>query len=306
MNKLIYTIVIAMFFSINICDAQQDIVNGDFEFWDTIPGTNGLEDPVGWKSNNQTIHNCPNGNYITGISKSTDAYSGNFALKINPINNIGGWGDNAGIVLTPGNCSYFDCFDLPCDQNLVTYRHGKIVGYYKYFQDPAVYDTVRLVSIQPLYDSLGNAWDNLSFTYKWFQPANVWTYFEIPVQYFYGPSFQGVVFNLGVKFFSTNISPTPSGYFLLDSLAIVPDLTTGLTKQSKNSLIILSPNPADEILTISCIEPFYYFEIMDLRGSIVKIGSFSKTLDVTYLKKGIYFVRLQGKEKTIVEKFVKN
>jgi hypothetical protein len=305
MKKLILQTAIYFVVHLNFAFAQQDVVNGNFEFWDTIPGANGLEDPVGWVSNNKSIYNCGSGNYITGISKSTDAYSGNFSLKITPSNNFGGWSDNVAISLTPGNCIINDCFDLPCDRPPVTYRHNKIVGYYKYSPDSAVWDTVHLLSVQPLYDSLGNTWDNLSFTYKWFLPAFNWTYFEIPVQYFYGPTFLGIDFALGIIYYSNNLSSTPTAYFLLDSLAIVPDLTTGATEDSRNSLVKLSPNPAEGILTISSLEPFYYYAIMDLRGSIVMSGKFSNTLDLTYLNKGIYFVRFQGKERTVLEKFVK-
>lgn len=304
MKKLIPTIALILLAQINFVLAQQDVVNGNFEFWDTIPSTNGLEDPVGWVSNNKTIYNCSSGNYITGISKSTDAYSGNYSLKLTPTN-TGSYSDRTIISLTQGNCTFTDCFQLPCDGQLVTYRHGKIVGYYKYSPDPTVLDTVHLLSAQPLYDSLGNPWDNLSFTYKWFQPAVDWTYFEIPVQYLYGPSFIGVDFGLGISFYSMNLSSTPSAFFLLDSLAIVPDLTTGAPKHSTNALVRLSPNPAEEILTISSLEPFYNYEIMDLHGRVVLSGKFSNTLDLSYLNKGIYLVRFQGKERTVWEKFVK-
>jgi hypothetical protein len=303
MKKLIYTLAVSMLFLVNICKAQQDVVNGDFEFWDTIPGTNGLEDPVGWVSNNNTIYNCPSGNYITGISKSKDAYSGIYSLKVTPTN-TGSYGNRPIISLSQGNCSFLNCFQLPCNGQLVTYRHGKIVGYYKYFPDPFVLDSVYLLSTQPLYDSSGSNIDNLSFTYKWFQPALTWTYFEIPVQYFYGPSYLGVDFSLGISYYSLNLSSTPSSYFLLDSLAIMPELITDI-KVEQNLKLLLSPNPVHEKLKMESPTLFNNFALCDLSGRVIHSGPFEKEMDVSFLSKGIYFIRLHGKEQTLVEKFVK-
>lgn len=306
MKKFLLSIALVFNLYLNFGFAQQDVVNGDFEFWDTIPGTNGLEDPMGWNSNNLGLATCTSNVFIPGISKSTDAYSGSYSLKISPSNYGSNPPDNqVEIGQTSGVCTYFGCFSRACAPLPVpSYRHSKVCGYYKYFPDPLVWDTVRLDYYQGYFNTGSGQIEILSFEDKNFQPASNWTYFEITVNYWY-PSFQAVEFLLGISFFSANLSSAPEAYFLLDSLAIVPDLTTELTEHSKLSPVRLSPNPADEILTISSIEPLNNYEIMDLRGSIVMSGKFSNTLDLTYLNKGIYFVRFQGKERTVVEKFVK-
>lgn len=84
MRRLIQFLTLGLLLHLNNANAQQDIVNGDFEFWNSIPGTNELEDPAGWTSNNWGIFSCTTGTYLTGISRSTDAYCGLYSLKIRP------------------------------------------------------------------------------------------------------------------------------------------------------------------------------------------------------------------------------
>ena len=271
MKRFVLFISLLIGIQINLCLAQQDIANGDFEFWDTIPGTNGLEDPIAWPSNNLGLATCTSGNYITGVSKSTDAYSGNFSVRISPSNNglAGGWSNKVGIGLVTGNCIPTNCFGIGCDSIYpVSYRHQKVVGYYKYFPDPLVWDTVRLDYYQNFYNTVSGMAEQLSFNYKWFQPASNWTYFEVPIAYFYPLPITAFEFSIGVVYHSTNISALTEAYFLLDSLAIVPDITTGLNEISLRKTVRLSPNPAGELLTITSVEKFDNFVICNTPHSL--------------------------------------
>ena len=45
--------------------------------------------------------------------------------------------------------------------------------------------------------------------------------------------------------------------------------------------------------------------IIDFGGREVMSGKYSNTIDLNNLRKGIYFLRLIGKEITVVEKFAK-
>lgn len=282
------------------CLAQQEVVNGDFEFWDTIPGTNGLEDPVGWTSNNYVLFNCTTGVYTNGISKSMDAYSGNYSLKITKTNHP----DNSSISMSEGNCFYADCWGFSCDYYPVTYNHQKIVGYYKFIQDSVLPVTANIHTIQIHYDSITGIPSTARSGSIWFTPSNNWTYFEVYIGYYTLPPIQGEVFTININLLSNFSSGNPQAYLLIDSLALVPEVVTGLTEEPSLKLI-LSPNPVHDKLKIESSTLFDNFVLCDLSGRVIQSGPFEKEIDVNFLRKGIYFLRLKGKEKTVVEKFVK-
>ena len=302
MKKLIYSIAIIFVVNLNFTLAQQDIVNGDFEFWDTIPGTNGLEDPVGWTSNNFGISTCTTGTYLPGISKSNDAYSGQYSLRFTPSNSLSGNGSRIGMF--EGNCIFNNCYYFLCDYYPVTYIHQKIVGYYKFHADISVNDTANIHAIQIHYDSITGFPETARSGGIWFTPAQNWTYFEIPIGYDTFIPMQGDVFRITINLFSNNTSTNPQGFLLIDSLAIVPEIVTSIEKE-KYLRLKVSPNPAQEKLVIESSASFNNFELCDLSGRIIKSGPFEKEMDVGFLSKGIYFLRLQGNEKTVVEKFLK-
>jgi hypothetical protein len=305
MKKLIYSIAIIFVVNLNFTLAQQDIVNGDFEFWDTIPGTNGLEDPVGWRSNNYGIYNCTLGNYITGISKSLDSYSGSFSLKITPSNRPNGfWMNQTGITMTPGNCNFDNnCFSFFCDFSNSTHFYQKIIGYYKFVPYQFTNDTANLSLMLISQDSSNGSLNTTGVALHWFNQQNLWTYFEVGIDYILGVP-QPTMLDLGFKIASNNVSTNPPGYLLIDSLALVPELITVLEKKPALNLK-LSPNPVHDNLMINSSAAFKSFELCDLSGRIIKSGSFEKEMDVGFLSKGIYFVRLQSEKQIEVEKFVK-
>jgi hypothetical protein len=301
MRKLIYTLAVAMLFSINICKAQQDIVNGDFEFWDTIPGTNGWEDPIGWKSRNYVLYNCTTGVNTAGILRSSDAYSGSYSLKIAPTNS---YSFNSQIAMVEGNCQYSNCLGPYCDDYPVTYNHEKIVGYYIFLPDSDETLTANISILQINYDSISGSPSTVRSGALWFSPAQSWTYFEVPIGYFTFPTIQGEFFKLGINLLSNNPTGNPQGYLLIDSLALVPEVVTGVEIRETHNLKF-SPNPVHDKIIIESNIAFESFELCDLSGRIIKTGHFQKEMDVSYLSKGIYFMRLQSNEKMVVEKFVK-
>lgn len=280
--------------------AQQDIVNGDFEFWDTIPGTNGLEDPVGWTSNNYVVNYCTTGVYLPGISKSNDAYSGTFSLQISPTNHPNG----TRISMIAGNCQFSTCWGFNCDYYPVTYIHQKIVGYYKFPADTSVNDTANIHITQILYDSISGSSSSARSGGIWFTPAINWTYFEVPIGYNTFPQVEGNLFYIAINLFSNNTSTNPNGYLLIDSLAVVPDVVSGLEKEQKVK-VKLTPNPVQEKILIETRNSFTIVEICDLSGRVLRSIPFGREIDVSLLSQGIYFLCLKGNEEKVVEKFVK-
>ncbi len=286
--------------------AQQDIVNGDFELWDTIPGTNGLEDPVGWKSNNEPIYNCLNGNYISGISKSTDAYSGNFSLKISPSNNPSSFFSNMSrIIHTSDTCSQsnYNCNSMTCYYTPMTYQYQKLMGYNKFLPDTALNDTARIgvTLINETYTP-GNPFGSGGGEFG-FPPSSQWTYFEFVIggNNLNIPSDKFIV---GIWMASYNLSTDPNGYLLLDDLEIVALPVSNNNLQDKLDCK-LSPNPANDLLSIQTTSLFQHYHISNIFGKSIEHAFFKNNIDVSSLPSGIYFLELSGIEKNTRFKFIK-
>lgn len=305
MKRLLHCLTTLLILHLNLSFAQQDIVNGDFEFWDTIPGTNGLEDPLGWTSNNYGIHNCTLGNFITGISKSLDSYSGSYSLKINPSNNpVGFWSNTTVISMSNGNCQFTGgCYSFFCDLTSPTYTSTKLKGFYKYVPNLLTNDSAGLSINLMIQDTTNGALIPVGAASIWFNQAYIWTTFEIEIDYQFGPQ-QADFIDLAIGYFSNNLSLQPVGYLLIDSLALVPYVPTSLDKKPTVNLKLL-PNPVQEKLSLVSNLSFNRFELCDLAGRTIAGGPFEKEMDVGFLSKGIYFVRLQNENQILVEKFVK-
>jgi hypothetical protein len=138
----------------------------------------------------------------------------------------------------------------------------------------------------------------------WFTPANNWTYFEAVIGYSTIPPIQGEEFRININLLSNFPTSNPQAYLLIDSLALVPEVVTGIEAQHALKLK-LSPNPVSEKLRIESRQSFITYALCDLSGRVIHSGLFEKEVDVRFLSKGIYFIRLHGKERTLVEKFVK-
>jgi hypothetical protein len=66
----------------------------------------------------------------------------------------------------------------------------------------------------------------------------------------------------------------------------------------------LYPNPADQVLNINTKGDFNY-SVLNVNGEILVKNAISKTLDISSLSAGIYFVKLQNVKGVQVKKFVK-
>jgi hypothetical protein len=70
--------------------------------------------------------------------------------------------------------------------------------------------------------------------------------------------------------------------------------------QKEPADLVLYPNPASDVINIEHVRPVTEIRILDILGQVV--GEFSTTrsrnyvLDISELKKGIYFVRITDEE----------
>ena len=113
----------------------------------------------------------------------------------------------------------------------------------------------------------------------------------------------------------TTIGLYPYTYTIENELGCVSDTTIyifvtntiGVEKLTKNNYIKLYPNPVNNHITIESTENINTIEILSVTGNIIKQLTIEQlnnlTIDITTLKKGIYFIKIND-NKTI--KFVKN
>jgi hypothetical protein len=152
--------------SLHFIDTDLLIPNGDFEAWtyDTI------EEPVGWYTSNRYYFSNP----VLPVTKTTDSYSGNYAIRIENVNFVNSFANAFAFAGPQTNTGIKPGFP-------VTERELFFEGYYKFI--PQNDDTAILGVI--MYDK-GNQVGAGFFQSK--IPQSSYTYFAIPVYYSNGYS----------------------------------------------------------------------------------------------------------------------
>lgn len=89
-------------------------------------------------------------------------------------------------------------------------------------------------------------------------------------------------------------------------------LTVGITEVAKQNDFVLFPNPAKSVITISSTiigNTKINYEVVDVLGKVIMMNdnhnSNNFTININDLNSGIYFLRLQINNSTVVKKFVK-
>ncbi|TXB63858.1 T9SS type A sorting domain-containing protein [Vicingus serpentipes] len=79
---------------------------------------------------------------------------------------------------------------------------------------------------------------------------------------------------------------------------------TNISSDINLSNIIIYPSPVNNVLNISGVEASDVFSIYSMQGSLLVQGK-GNTVNVSNLSRGIYSIRIIGKEQTIIKKFLK-
>ena len=89
-----------------------------------------------------------------------------------------------------------------------------------------------------------------------------------------------------------------------DLNVIAPPVSVGLDEMDLSDAITLFPNPATAQITLESSIPFTGLELLDVTGKI--LGNYTvKTIDVSNLPSGIYFIKVTTDHQTIAKRFVK-
>jgi len=81
--------------------------------------------------------------------------------------------------------------------------------------------------------------------------------------------------------------------------------TTGIDKATNNKKINIYPNPANSFIEIKTDLDYSSVSIMDVTGKAIKQLDSQTKIDISDLTNGIYFIKITGKENTVIRKFVK-
>lgn len=196
------------------------IPGGTFDNWNNMV----YETPLGWTS------------LSNGTSKSTDSYSGNFALKLETID-YGNGNVGPGAVTTGINSGSGPAGGLP-----YTLMTDTLTGYYKYA--PSGPDSAAIgISLSSNGSGVGGGGYYLI-------PATVYTYFEIPFSAFAIPDTLRIdIFSSKFPFLQTAAGST----LLVDDLRLKSQGGVGIeTVEAGSGHAIVYPNPARDILYIEC------------------------------------------------------
>ena len=251
---------------------QTPIPNYSFENWEEIT----YQNPENWYSYNQllTVYDLEN------ITKTTDANSGSFAVKMTTID-IEGDATPGLIANGPLNYSTFGFKPIPYNASPTT-----ISGAYKY--SPNGNDNGEMY-IQ--FFKLGNV---IGGHVETFMNQTNYTSFSSNIILVGTPDSMSIIASSG-----NNVGSV----LMLDDLSFSGN-NVGIEEFS-NMEINIYPNPAKNKVMIKSNNVFNY-KIIDLSGKIVMSGDNNKSaieVDIDHLNSGAYFIKINNKEnyKLIIE-----
>lgn len=296
-------ICIAFTCIVNVGVAQipiaDSIVNGGFEIWKDIPNTFGGQDPEHWTSTNKVTA----GSNLKGIAKTTDAYSGAFALELTPL--ISGDSNQfrtSAVVLGVAKLNGSD-FSIDYDHSGVPYRSNipYLTGFYKYIPDTMYLDSAYIrVTTQ-----VGN-WESGQGGLA-LSPTNIYKPFRVKV---FSGHF-GKVDTLQVGFFyqSNSTSINPKGKLIIDEVRGSFNDPVSVRGKDQVDKIAVFPNPFNSKLTIDLgTEDQWEILLTDISGRICyNTSTFAKShfMDLSSIESGLYILQLSNATERYNQKLFK-
>lgn len=104
-----------------------------------------------------------------------------------------------------------------------------------------------------------------------------------------------------------NIQTFESGGITGNTCTYTDVNTTGLADQYSENSLVLYPNPAQDIVTLKSNTKIDHIEVVDLNGRAIAVefDLINKTIDVSKLNAGIYYVNVYSNNKKYVQKLIK-
>lgn len=275
----------------------QSVPNGGFENWNNQTT---YEDPQNWTSMNVL---SMFGAEATAI-KSTQAHSGNYALKLTTsVSDLGSDGemDTIAGVLILGTSDFLN--GTGAEGYPFTQRPDSLTGWYKLTSPDDVPFQLEFFSSKwnatnQNYETIGDA----SFSGE---ASSTYIRFSVPIDYSSNATPDSIRFFIVNA--NTNTSVTNELY--LDDLAFVYNTSTaGLEEQTAQ--VRMYPNPVTNQLFIQSEEPIQHLSVLDVQGKSLfeqRGNTGTNQVETGNFTPGIYFCEVSfsnGTSKRL--KFVKN
>lgn len=290
--------------------SNAQIPNAGFENWHPVGNDQG-EDPDHWESNNLIVD-------TPGIEKSTDAHSGNYALRINataipeqsPIIILGDIEFDTS--MTPGN--FPGLIDASCSGTSINRVPQVLTGYYK-FVAPAANEGTANVGISANTGCTGFPWGGTVFFHGKFRnfrrsqdSTGRYRFFAVAMQHDeIDTLYDGPIDTLNINAtlqIDTLLGEVDQGYLLLDDLQLLGSLSQ--SEYAANASLSVFPNPARKELHLVVSKAFeaHTLEVYDLKGGFAFKKPFRSPLNISSLAPGMYLVKIKGAKGELVETFV--
>lgn len=304
MSRISYIFSYSLFFVVNLSLAQ--IPNGGFENWEKVVNRN-AEDPQHWTSSNRIVD-------TPKVRKSTDAHSGNYALRIDaetepfqrPFISLG----SLSFDTTNGGVPYVPEFQ--CTGNATGQVPQVLMGYYK-FVAPTVNEGSAYISVSlnPSCPRTMPGPEPIEGSFDDFRAVNQSGFdyrpFAIPLKMNYLDSSFRALDTLVIQIsmhMDTNLGQNSSGYLLLDDLQLLGSLNNPSVKLEQQVKIF--PNPATDVLNISAPEGIHAhtLEVFSMTGKKVMETPYRQKLDLRNLKSALYLLKIHTRRSVVVKRFM--
>lgn len=283
-----FLILLLLFFSTGLF--AQEIPNSSFENWVSVGG-GGYEDPANWNTANSTTYTAPF--YLTTTNKTSDSNSGNYAAKL-----------ESKTILTfavPGLITLGEfSVDIWTQNSSITggipfnIRPDKMKLYYKY--EPTSGDNFR-IGMWLLKNNGTDTPDTIGTAlYENGIPKTQFTALSLDIDYRSNETPD----ILNIIAVSTNPdNPRAGSTLIVDDFVF--ECSTGIISIEMLNDIVW-PNPATEVIYVNEKYANSGISVYDNKG-ILLFRDFSKTIDISMLPKGIYYVKIADSQK--IQKIIK-
>ncbi len=259
------------------------ILNGNFENWTPMS----LDIPGGWQASGE------------GIAKTSDSYSGNFAISLTTIDQGGGNIGSSGIT-----SGHYANNGPSVGGNPYANMTDTLTGYYKYTTSGADSASISI--------SLSNNGTNIGGTGMFLTGASTYTYFELPIHTGMAPD----TMRIDISSSKWPYSIASAGSILyIDNLALKSQTILSVANKERIKLQNISsyPNPAVSILNLTFEKKLNGTSLVivhDASGKLVreeylKCNSNHAQLNVADLTPGIYYYEVISGDEHVPGKFTK-
>ena len=274
--------------------ANTPFPNGDFENWTEFAS----EEADEWVSSN--IFTLPESDL--SVTKTTDSHEGSFAARIE--NQVTVWDDTLSFI-TNGTIGE----NGPTGGIAVDDVPDILSGYYKYI--PIGQDSALAGMVLYHYNTTLGITETLDSSYIKLPPANQYTYFEVPVEYYTLPEPD----TINIAFSAGNLDDGFVGLgsvLYIDALEITykPHIVS-VNDNMENTEPAIYPNPVSDRLFFefaNLIHQPIEVLILNANGKLIKSKDTSYagklSIDVENMNAGLYFYTINAGDKSYKGKFI--